>query len=64
VQSIPSKFAIDVVVIKFLEENILAIFGFPRKIIIDNAQDFKFLAMIFFCQKYNIIFPITLKVMH
>jgi transposase InsO family protein len=43
------------VVINFLEENILARFGCPRKIITDNAQDFKSIAMINFCQKYNII---------
>jgi hypothetical protein len=41
--------------IKFLEENILARFGFPRKIITHNAQAFKSLAMIYFYQKYNII---------
>jgi hypothetical protein len=37
VEAIPTRFATDVVVIKFLEENILARFGFPRKIISDNA---------------------------
>jgi transposase InsO family protein len=47
--------ATDLVVINFLEENILARFGCPRKIITDNAQDFKSIAMIIFCQKYNII---------
>jgi hypothetical protein len=31
------KGTIDTVIIKFLEENILAIFGCPRKIIADNA---------------------------
>jgi hypothetical protein len=31
----------DAVVIKFLEENIITRFGCPRKIITDNAQDFK-----------------------
>jgi transposase InsO family protein len=42
-------------VINILEENILARFGCPRKIVIDNAQDFKSIAMINLCQKYNII---------
>jgi hypothetical protein len=42
-------------VINFLEENILSIFGCPRKIITYNAQDFKYVAMIKFCQKHNII---------
>jgi hypothetical protein len=38
VEAIPTSFSTDVVVIKFLEENILSRFGCPRKIIIDNAQ--------------------------
>jgi hypothetical protein len=42
-------------VINVLEENILARFGCPRKIVTDNAQAFKSIAMINFCQKYNII---------
>jgi transposase InsO family protein len=55
VEAIPTRNATDLVVIKILEENILARFGFPRKIVTDNAQDFKSIAMINFCQKYNII---------
>jgi hypothetical protein len=51
VEAIPTKFATDAFVIKCLEENILARFRFPRKIIIDNAQDFKSLAMIDFLSK-------------
>jgi hypothetical protein len=43
------------VVIDFLEDNILSRFGFPRKIVTDNVQDFKYMAMISFRQKYNII---------
>jgi transposase InsO family protein len=54
VEVIPTKFANDAVVIKFLEENILDRFGCPRKIITDNAQSFKSLAITDFCQKYNI----------
>ena len=42
------------VVIKFLEENILARFGCPRKIMTDNAQDFKSNSLMIFCDKYNI----------
>jgi hypothetical protein len=45
----------DAVVISFLEENILSRFGCPRKIVTDNAQDFKSMAMVSFCQKYNIV---------
>jgi hypothetical protein len=37
VETTPTKFATDAVVIKFLEENILVRFGCPRKIITDNA---------------------------
>jgi hypothetical protein len=37
VEVIPTRFATNAVVIKFLEENILARFACPKKIIIDNA---------------------------
>jgi transposase InsO family protein len=43
------------VVIDLIEENILSRFSCPRKIVTDNAQDFKSMAMISFCQKYNIV---------
>jgi len=36
-EAIPTRETTDVVVIKFLEENILSRFGCPRKIITDNA---------------------------
>jgi hypothetical protein len=55
VEAIPTRKAIDSVVIEFLEENILARFGCPIKIVTDNAQAFKSMAMINFCQKYNIV---------
>jgi transposase InsO family protein len=55
VEAIPTKFSTDAVVIKFLEENILARFGCLGKIIIDNAQAFMSLAMINIYQKYNIV---------
>jgi transposase InsO family protein len=42
-------------VIDFLEDNILSRFSCPRKIVTDNAQAFKSMAMISFCQKYNIV---------
>jgi hypothetical protein len=41
VESIPTREETDTIIIKFLEENILARFGCPRKIITDNAQAFK-----------------------
>jgi hypothetical protein len=55
VEAIPTMNATDSMVINFLEENILARFGCQRKIITNNAQVFKPVAMIKFCQKYNII---------
>jgi hypothetical protein len=55
VESIPTMNVVDIVVINFLEENILAIFGCPRKIITNNSQAFKYVSMINFSQKYNII---------
>eukprot|EP00253_Pinus_taeda_P018507 PITA_18507 len=39
---------------QFLESNILSRFGFPHKIITDNAAAFKSKKMIEFCNKYNI----------
>ena len=35
--------------------NIISIFGFPRKIITDNATTFKSNKMVKFCSNYNII---------
>jgi hypothetical protein len=55
VEAIPTRKATDSMVIEFLEENILARFGCPRKIVTDNAQAFNSMAMISFCQKYNIV---------
>jgi hypothetical protein len=55
VEAILTKRATDSVVIEFLEDNILSRFGCPRKIVTDNAQVFKSMAMISFCQNYNII---------
>jgi hypothetical protein len=37
VEAIPTKRATDLLVIDFLEENILSRFGYPRKIVTDNA---------------------------
>jgi ribonuclease HI len=55
VEAIPTKRATDSVVIDFLENNILTRFGCPRKIVTDNAQAFKSMAMINLCQKYSIV---------
>jgi transposase InsO family protein len=55
VEAIPTKRETDSMLIDFLEDNILSRFGCPRKIVTDNAQAFKSMAMISFCQKYNIV---------
>jgi hypothetical protein len=55
VEAIPTRNATNSVVINFLEEKILSRFGCPQKIVTNNAQAFKSMAMISFCQKYNIV---------
>lgn len=54
IEAIPSRQAIDTVIIGFLEANILSKFGCPTKIIRDNAAAFKSKRMIDFCNKYHI----------
>jgi len=41
IKEIPTRQATDVVIISFLENNILSRFGFPNKLITDNAAAFK-----------------------
>jgi hypothetical protein len=55
VEAFPTRNATDSVVINFLEENIISRFGCPWKIVTDNAQAFKSMAMVSFCHKYNIV---------
>jgi len=55
VEAIPTKKANDLVVMKFLEENIFSRFGCPVKIVTDNAQVFNSIRFINFCQTYNVI---------
>jgi hypothetical protein len=55
VEAIPTRREMDSVVIDFLEENILSRFGCPQKIVTDNTQAFKSMAMISFSQKNNIV---------
>ena len=50
-----TKQAIDMVIISFLENNILSCFGCPNKLITDNAAAFKSKRMVEFCHKYHII---------
>eukprot|EP00253_Pinus_taeda_P011871 PITA_11871 len=54
IEAIPSRQANDSTIIQFLESNILSRFGFPEKIITDNAAAFKSKKIINFCHKYNI----------
>ena len=53
-EAIAVRNAIDLVVIKFIEENILSRFGCPTQIVTDNATTFKSRKMIDFYNKYHI----------
>jgi hypothetical protein len=50
IEAIPTKKAIDIVIIQFIEENILARFSCPRKTVTDNDQAFKLNKMVRFCE--------------
>ena len=54
IEAIPTIRATDAVIMDFLEENILAIFGSPKRIVTDNAPTFKSKKMISFYHKYHI----------
>jgi transposase InsO family protein len=54
IEIVPTRQATDIVIIQFLETNILSRFGFPVKIITDNATTFKSKKMKKFCSDYNI----------
>eukprot|EP00253_Pinus_taeda_P003308 PITA_03308 len=54
IEAIPTRQAIDSVLISFLESNILSRFGCPNKLITDNVETFKFKRMINFYHKYQI----------
>jgi len=41
IEEIPTRRATETVIMDFLEENILARFGCPRRIVTDNATTFK-----------------------
>eukprot|EP00253_Pinus_taeda_P007665 PITA_07665 len=55
IKVIPTRQGKDAVIISFIENNILSCFGFPNKLIIDNATAFKSKRMVYFCHKYHII---------
>ena len=54
-EDVPSRQAIDVVIIDFLINNILFRFGCPRKVVIGNGKDYTSNNMVKFCSDYNII---------
>jgi transposase InsO family protein len=54
IEAVPTRQATYVVIIQFLEDNILSRFGCPIKIITDNATTFKSKKMEKFCSDYNI----------
>eukprot|EP00253_Pinus_taeda_P003422 PITA_03422 len=54
IEAIPCRQANDSTIIQFLEGNILSRFGFPEKIITDNAAASKSKKMINFCHKFHI----------
>ena len=54
IEAIPTRRATENVIMDFLEENILARFGCPKRIVTDNAAAFKSRKMINFCHKYHI----------
>ena len=56
VEAVPTRQAIDVVIIEFLLSNIMSRFGCPRKIVTDNAKAFTSSKLVNFSSDYNIIF--------
>jgi hypothetical protein len=54
-ESIPTKKSIEEVVMNFLEERIITIFGVPSKITTDNSKSLSSLALVEFCFKYGIV---------
>ena len=55
VEANPTRNTTDKVIIDFIQENILSIFGCPKKLLIDNAEAFKSKDMVEFCEKNGII---------
>lgn len=51
----PTRQATDMVIISFLENNILSCFSCPNKLITDNVTTFKLKRIVNFCHKYHII---------
>ena len=64
IESIPTRKATKIVIIQFLQENILSRFGVPRNLITDNAASFKSKKMVEFCFKYHIQWGIPQPIFH
>jgi transposase InsO family protein len=64
VESIPTKKATEEVVMNFLEDRIITRFGAPSKITTDNAKAFSSYALVEFCFKYGITYPIPPTTTH
>lgn len=56
IEAIPTRKATNVVIIQFLENNIMSRFSCPMKIIIDNDKAFKSKRLVIFYNNYNITF--------
>jgi hypothetical protein len=54
IEVVPTRDATNVVIIQFLEDNILSRFRCPIKIIIDSVATFKSKNMEKFCSDYNL----------
>jgi hypothetical protein len=51
IEAIPTRNTIDKVIMEFLEGYIFSRFFFPKKLVTDNAQDFKSNSMLVLCNK-------------
>ena len=55
IEDVPTRQAIDVVIIEFLLSNIMSRFVCLRKIVTDNAKAFTSTKLVKFCSDYSII---------
>ena len=55
VEAIPTRNATDNMIINFIQESILGIFGWPKKFLTDNAKAFKSKAMATFREQNGIV---------
>ena len=54
-EAIPTRNSTDRVIISFIQENILSIFGCPKRLLIDNAKYFRSKYMVAFCEENGIV---------